>query len=417
MAGLASLKGAPWLERVETRAVVAALAAVGAEARFVGGTVRNALMGLPVTDIDLATPAEPERVMAAARAAGLTAIPTGLPHGTVTIVANHVPFEVTTLREDVETFGRHARVAFTADWAADARRRDFTMNALYCDGTGTVYDPIGGYGDLLARRVRFIGSARDRIREDYLRILRFFRFHAVYGVGPLDNEGLAASVRERHGLDHLSGERVRSELVRLLGAPRAVESLSLMAETGLLLAILGRVPRLNRLTALMAREAAAGRKPDPALRLAALAVVVREDAEALGGRLKLSNAEQATLMLAALPPVQGPELTTPNDRDATIYRLGGDAYSARALLTWAISDEGADDPGWLALIHRARTWVQPSLPVGGADVKALGLGEGPAIGRVLAAVEDWWIGAGFPPDGPELRAALARAVTGEKAGR
>src|SRR6185312_6892628 len=211
---LPSLAGADWLARRETQAVFAALAAKGFAARAVGGAVRNALLGCPVVDVDIATPARPEQVIAAAQAAGLAAVPTGLAHGTVTVIAAHVAHEVTTLREDVEAHGRHATVAFTDDWAADARRRDFTINALYCSAGGEVFDPLSGYADLMARRVRFIGDAGERIREDYLRILRFFRFTAAYGEGPPDRPALDACVRERAGLAVLSGERMREEMLR-----------------------------------------------------------------------------------------------------------------------------------------------------------------------------------------------------------
>ena len=227
---LPSLAGADWLARHQTQAVFDALAAKGFAARAVGGAVRNALLGRPVVDIDIATPARPEQVIEAARAAGLAAVPTGLEHGTVTVIAAHVPHEVTTLREDVETHGRHATVAFTDDWAADARRRDFTINALYCSADGEVFDPLGAYGDLGARRVRFIGEARERIREDYLRILRFFRLTAEYGAGPADAEGLGACVAERDGLARLSAERVRQEMLRLLAAPRAPELVRAMQD-------------------------------------------------------------------------------------------------------------------------------------------------------------------------------------------
>ena len=231
---LPDLGGAEWLKRPETRRVFAALAAEGAEARAVGGAVRNALMGTPVKDIDIATTALPADVMRLSKQAGLHAVPTGFEHGTVTVVADHVPFEVTTLRKDIETFGRHARVTFTTDWSEDALRRDFTMNALYCGAEGTVHDPLGGYADLVARRVRFIGDARQRIREDYLRILRFFRFLAEYGGGAApDPEGLAAAIAEKAGLAGLSGERIRTELLRLLGAPGAVDAARAMRDAEL----------------------------------------------------------------------------------------------------------------------------------------------------------------------------------------
>ncbi len=290
---LPSLAGADWLVRPQTRAVFDALAAGGFAARAVGGAVRNALLGRPVVDIDIATPARPEQVMAAARAAGLAAVPTGLAHGTVTVIADHVAHEVTTLREDVETHGRHATVAFTDDWAADARRRDFTINALYCSADGEVFDPLGAEADLAARRVRFIGEARQRIREDYLRILRFFRLTAEYGEGPPDPDSLAACVAEREGLARLSAERVRQELLRLLAAPRGPELVRAMQDYGVLAYVLPAAPRPALLARLAAIEAALGLAGDAVLRLAALAVELPDDADRLRDRLRLSNEEHA----------------------------------------------------------------------------------------------------------------------------
>ena len=294
-----SLKDADWLKRPQTVRVFSALSKDGVTTRAVGGAVRNTLLGLPVTEIDLATTALPERVMALAKAAGLKAVPTGIEHGTVTVIVDGMPFEVTTLRRDVETYGRHATVAFTEDWEEDAKRRDFTLNALYADRDGTVFDPLGGYGDLVAGRVRFIGEAEDRIKEDYLRILRFFRFNAYYGKGPLDPEGLAACVKLRAGLDQLSAERVAGELRRILVAPQAVRAIEALFDYGLLTDLLASAPRMIRFTRLVAAEEALGLAPDPALRLAALAVFVAEDAERLAERLRLSNAEQAVLLLGA----------------------------------------------------------------------------------------------------------------------
>jgi tRNA nucleotidyltransferase/poly(A) polymerase len=267
--------------------------------RAVGGAVRNALVGRPVADVDIATDARPEEVTRAAEAAGLKAIPTGLAHGTVTVVAGGRPYEITTLRQDVETHGRHATVAFTDDWAEDARRRDFTLNALYCGADGTLFDPLGGYPDLAARRVRFIGDADERIREDYLRILRFFRLTAEFAEGPADAGGLAACVRERTGLAVLSAERVRVELLRLLAAPRGAEIGALMQDYGLLPGVLGAAPRPTLLARLAAIETVLRFAPDPVLRLAALAVEVPEDAERLRDRLRLSNDEAAKLARAA----------------------------------------------------------------------------------------------------------------------
>ena len=258
-----NLAGADWLTRPQTRAVLAALAAKGFAARAVGGAVRNALLGRTVGDIDIATSARPEEVIAAARAAGLAAVPTGIDHGTVTVIADQVPYEVTTLRRDVATDGRHATVAFTDDWEADARRRDFTLNALYCDAEGQVFDPLGGYPDLVAQRVRFIGDAHERIREDYLRILRFFRFTAEYAAGPPDAAGLAACVSEREGLTRLSAERVRQELLRLLVAPRAAELVRAMQDYGILALVLPAAPRPALLAVLLPSRRGLAYRPMP----------------------------------------------------------------------------------------------------------------------------------------------------------
>ena len=294
-----SLKDAPWLKRPETARVFAALAAPGVETRAVGGAVRDSLLGLPVKEVDLATTALPQQVMALAVKAGLKAVPTGIEHGTVTVIADGVPFEVTTLRRDVETFGRHATVAFTDDWQEDARRRDFTLNALYAASDGTLFDPLGGYDDVLAGRVRFIGDAEARIKEDYLRILRFFRFNAYYGKGPFDRQGLRACVTLRGGMAQLSAERVAGEVRRILVAPQAMRAVEALFDYGLLAAILGGVPRLGRFGRLVAIEEALRREPDAMTRLAALAVFVSEDAGRLAARLHLSNAEQAVLALGA----------------------------------------------------------------------------------------------------------------------
>lgn len=245
-----SLAGAPWLVRPETRAVFDALARAGHEARAVGGSVRNALLGLPVNDVDIATPATPEAVTAAARAAGLAAHPTGIDHGTVTVVSGHIPHEVTTLRRDVETDGRRAVVAYSTDWAEDAARRDFTINALYADADGRVFDPRGtGLPDLDARAVRFIGDADARIREDYLRILRFFRFSACYSAGRCDEEGLAACARNRAGLTRLSAERVHAESIKIFASPAAalMVVVGAMLRHGFLPSLYGAAPYCGRL--------------------------------------------------------------------------------------------------------------------------------------------------------------------------
>jgi poly(A) polymerase len=400
-----------WLEAAETKAVFAAIAAGGYEARAVGGAVRNALIGRPVKDVDIATPAVPEEVVRLAAAAGLDTAPTGLKHGTVTVIAGGVPFEVTTLRKDVETFGRHATVAYTDDWTADARRRDFTINAFYCSADGRVYDLLGGYEDLAARRVRFIGDAHERIREDYLRILRFFRFTAEYAEGPPDPTGLSAAVSERAGLKMLSGERIHQELVRLLVAPRAVAAIETMYDHGLITELIGLAARPGLLRRLVEIEGGRGLAPQPMLRLAALAVEVAEDAEHLGDRLKLSNAERERLTRAATGNGHG--LGPAGDAaaiKAMIYRHGAQATRDVLLIAWARAGAGPGDPQWRAKLELADTWRAPKFPVTGKDVMALGVAPGPRVGELLARVEDWWIAAGFPDDRKLLLAQLQTAM-------
>jgi len=400
------LAAADWLIRPETQAVFAALAAPGFAARAVGGAVRNALLGRPVVDVDIATPARPNDVIAAVRAAGLTAVPTGIDHGTVTVVANHIPYEVTTLREDVETHGRHATVAFTDDWAADARRRDFTINALYCGADGEVFDPLGGYRDLAARRVRFIGDAGERIREDYLRILRFFRFTAEYGVGPPDSQGLGACVRERAGLARLSAERIRQEMLRLLVAPRGPELVGWMLSYGLIVAVLGVAPRPILLGRLAELEGGLGLSPDPILRLAALAVEIPDDADRLRDRLRLSNEEHRRLASAGgrMPEIgpDSPELVA----KSYLYAHGAARYRERVLLGWAQSGDPPDSAAWRARIALPERWPPPRFPLGGADVMALGVPAGPRVGELLRTLEAWWIAGGFVADEGALHAKL-----------
>lgn len=397
-----SLAGAEWLTLPETLAVLAALNGDGVETRAVGGAVRNALLGLPVTEIDLATTAEPDRVIALAERAGFKAVPTGIDHGTVTVVVEGKPFEVTTLRRDVETFGRHAKVAYTTSWEEDARRRDFTLNALYADRDGNVFDPIGGYGDLQAGRVRFIGEAKARIKEDYLRILRFFRFHAYYGKGAMDEEGLHAAVILRAGLEQLSAERVAGEMRRILIAPGAIGAVEALFDCGLLTTVLGGVPRLVRLERLVAIENANGLAPSSALRLAALAVFVEEDAERLADRLRLSNAEQAVLALGA--PSVDTELPGERAAKALLYRLGPEPYRSRLLLAWADADAPPEDVRWRNALALPGRWQAPVCPIDGNDVMALGELKGPGIGELLKRLEQTWIESDFTCDRDQLLA-------------
>jgi poly(A) polymerase len=390
--------------------VFAALLGAGFATRVVGGAVRNALLGRPVVDIDMATTAPPAAVIAAAAAAGIAAHPSGIAHGTVTLTLNHRAYEVTTLREDVETRGRHATVAFTDDWSQDARRRDFTINALYCNADGEVFDPLGGYPDLTARRVRFIGVAADRIGEDYLRILRFFRFTAEYAAGPPDADGLAACVAGRAGLRRLSGERVRQEMFRLLTALRGPELVDWMAAYGLILCVLPIAPRLGLLARLAGLEAAIGLAPDPVGRLAVLGVEVAEDAERLRDRLRLSGAEGAQLQRAACHIREIDPRAGECAAKACLYAEGERAYCERLLLAWARSGEPASSDVWRQRLELPRRWPPPRFPVGGADVVALGVAPGPRVGALLGALEQWWIAGCFTAEEAALRAHLAALI-------
>ena len=398
---LPSLAGAGWLIDPLLQRVLGALNADGGEARVAGGAVRNSLLDEPVDDIDVATTEVPARVMDLARQAGLEVHPTGVAHGTVTVVARDGPqaraFEVTTLRVDVATFGRHAEVAFTDDWAADARRRDFTMNALYCDRSGTLFDPVGGFPDLVARRVRFVGEPHARITEDYLRILRFFRFHARYGQGAPDREGLAACVALQEGLERLSAERIRQETLKLLVASGAVPSLRVMVETGIAGRILPTRYDLGRFGRMAEIDAARGLEADPVLRLAALCLGAPADAESLRQALRLSNAEFGRLrhLAHAVPPT--PALGA-NERRIVLYRMGPQGYCDAVRLAWA-SDEGAfGAASWRELLDLPEHWPVPRFPVSGADLAGRGIPSGPEMGRLLTRLEDWWMAAGFPAD-------------------
>jgi poly(A) polymerase len=403
-----SLRGQSWLERAEARAVFGALAAAGFEARAVGGAVRNALMGQPIGDVDIATPARPDDVMRAAAAAGLKCVPTGVEHGTVTVVSGHVGYEVTTLREDVETYGRRARIAFSTDWAADAKRRDFTMNALYCTADGSVVDPLGGYPDLVQRRVVFIGDARERIREDYLRILRFFRFHAEYARGEPDRQAVEACMRERRGLVGLSAERVRGELLKLLGAVNPVSAIRTMYDFGLLASILGVAPRLGLFERLVAREHAWQTGGDALLRLSALAVAVEEDAERVSDRLRLANAEREALIVVDNRAATVVTLGEAEARRA-LYRAEGENGWRRLVLAAAATMETSEET-LSRLRDLPKRWTAPHFPLRGADALALGLQAGPRVGEILRDLELWWIENDFAADESELRIRLGQMI-------
>lgn len=384
---------AEWLRRPSTQAVFAALERAGFEGRVVGGAVRNTLLGKAVTDIDIATPAMPEEVMAAAAAAGLGVVPTGLKHGTVTVIAAGAPHEVTTLRHDVETDGRHAVVAFSADWAQDAARRDFTINALYCDRHGRVFDPLGGYPDLKDRRVRFIGDPHARIREDYLRILRFFRFSAEYASGPLDNDGLKAAGELREGLRGLSAERVRAELLKMLAAPGGLDAVQTMAAHGFLSPLLGLAIYPSLLERAVQTEANAQSYPDPIFRLGLLAVGVHEHAEWLAKHLRLSGDEREDLLAIAAGHL-GPGASDPARARVQIYRRGERWHRLRMMsaAARAPADLGREI---MQLLESSLMWRSPTMPVAGRDLIALGFAPGPGMGDVLRRLEEAWVASDF----------------------
>jgi poly(A) polymerase len=404
---------AAWLQEAPLRDLIAVLDRAGEEARVVGGAVRNTLMGEPPGDIDLATTALPEEVVRRVAAAGFKAVPTGIEHGTITVVADSRPFEVTTLREDVETFGRHAKVAFGRDWKRDAERRDFTMNALSVAADGTLFDYVGGLADIAARRVRFIGDPATRIAEDYLRILRFFRFHAAYGHGAPDAAGLAACVAARAGLEQLSRERVRMEVLKLLLATHAVPTLAAMTEIGLLETVLGGVPLLASFANMVKLEAMLALAPDAVRRLGALGVSVTEDAERLRERLRLANAEYERLLSIADGWWQIVAEWQEQDARALLYRLGPEKFIDRMLVAWTRSPQGAADARWHALATLPARWSAPVFPLRAADFLARGLARGPALGAALRAAEAEWIAQGFPADAAAIAAIADAAASGE----
>lgn len=397
-----SLSDTAWINAPETVKVMAALeAASKGSARFVGGCVRNTLRGAPVDDIDIATQLTPEKVMAALRTAGVRAIPTGLEHGTVTAVCNSQPFEITTLRRDVETDGRRAVVAFTEDWAEDAARRDFRLNAIYADAEGALSEFIpGGIDDAEAGRVIFIGDPDERLREDYLRILRFFRFNAWYGAG-IDPSGLAACERQRQGLTQIAAERIWKELRKLLAAPDPAEAVMAMEGAGVLAQILPN-SSAGRLPALVQVEALVDEDTDAMQRFMALLPRRTRDVTQASDDLKLSNAERGRLLAwadaALMPPLGMPAAEV----RAAIYRHGVEAVLDRALIEAA---DSGDREAMLDVLSVTRGWAAPKFPVGGADVLELGV-SGPAVGQALAAVEDWWIAQDFAPDRATLLAQM-----------
>ena len=384
------LAGQAWLHAPAVRKLLEALMARGRPARFVGGCVRDGLLGIDQAgDLDLATAERPEQVMALLEAAGLDAIPTGLAHGTVTSIAPGWRFEVTTLRCDVAPDGRHAVVEFTDDFRADAARRDFTINAMSCDGEGRLFDYFGGRADLAAGRVRFVGPASQRIAEDYLRILRFFRFFARYGRPPPDAEALAACGAAADRIAQLSGERVQAEMIKLLEARDPLPALRLMADGGVLAQVVAGPPALDRLARLLALAPDA----DALLRLAAMLRGQDAAANELASRWRLSSRDAERLLALVQDPL--PDLSAPPaEQRRVLHRLGAAHYGDLAHLA-AAEDGGAALGEALA---QASAWQPKTLPLSGHDVMALGVAPGPAVGALLAKAEDWWVRHDFEPD-------------------
>jgi poly(A) polymerase len=397
MTGTRVLSDAPWLSSGPAARVLVLLNRNGEEARVVGGAVRNALMNIPIGDIDIATTALPDEVIRRARAAGIKSVPTGIEHGTVTLVVDAQPFEVTTLREDTETFGRKAIVRFGRDWVRDAERRDFTVNGLSVDAKGLVHDHVGGLDDIAAKRVRFIGDPNLRIAEDYLRILRFFRIHAAYGAGEPDRTGYLACIAGRAGLAQLSAERVRMEMLKLMVTEGAAAALVAMADGGLLLSIFGGIAYTGPFAAMVAAERSLGLKADPVRRLGALAVAVTEDARRLAVRLRLSNSETRALDSMGHRWWRLARMDEATAR-RRLYRLGADRYRDRLLLAWARAGGETPNARWRELATLSQRWSAPKFPLKAADFIARGIAEGPALGHVLALAEDAWLAADFPLD-------------------
>jgi poly(A) polymerase len=395
---------ASWLKDESLQRLLAVLAADGEAARVVGGAARNTLLGQKVSDIDIATTCLPEETLQRAIGAGFKAVPTGMDHGTITVVAHGRPFEVTTLRADIATDGRHAEVAYGRDWQVDANRRDFTMNALYVEADGTIIDLVGGLADVESRTLRFIGDPEQRIREDYLRILRFFRFFAWYGKGRPESEGLKACARLKDGLARLSAERIWSEVKKLLSAPDPSRALLWMRQAGVLTAVLPESEKwgIDTIHSLVKTEQELRWEIDPLLRLASMIPPDIGRIAEMASRLKLSNSERARLEAWAETAMPQPEISESgfakrlyrSDQQGMRDRLTLALVSARAE---AINDNSAMmRAGHLSkLLEYLDSYERPKFPVSGSDLLAAGLEKGPEIGKVQRALEDDWIKSGF----------------------
>jgi poly(A) polymerase len=417
---MTSVAGETWFQDAALQRILAILNADGGEARVAGGAVRNALMGLDVADVDIATTLRPEVVVERAKAAGIKSVPTGIEHGTVTLVVDGRGFEVTTLRRDIETNGRHAVVEFGTDWKADAERRDLTINALYADARGEVIDLVEGLKDLEKRTIRFIGDASQRIAEDHLRILRFFRFFAFYGSGRPDADGLRACARAKDRLSTLSAERVWAETKKLLSAPDPSRALLWMRQAGVLTEILPETEKwgIDSIHGLVAAEQSLGWTPHPLLRLAAIVPPDEPRLEALAKRLRLSNADALKLTRWASTPMP-PDEVTDVGFTRLLYRHGRPGMISRLKLALASARAGAeDDPVAMRksarlsqLLIKAEKYEKPAFPLTGADVLAAGVPAGKRVGEVLKELEEFWIGRNFIPERPELATRLSDMVS------
>ena len=390
-----------WMTRPDTCAVMDALEAAGGPgcARFVGGCVRKTLMNRPVDDIDIATTLSPEAVTAALEAAGLKAVPTGIDHGTITAVAKGRPFEITTLRRDVTTDGRRATVEYTQDWAEDAGRRDFRLNALYADRDGGIFDPTGeGVADALAGRIVFVGEPETRLHEDYLRILRFFRFLGWYGKGEPDSAALAACTALKDHVTTLAAERISKELLKLLAAEDPRPAVALMAKAGVLAVVLPTVGDMARFNALVEIETEQLFTCDPELRLAALLPDDQIAAARLAERLRLSNDQRDRLVAAMGAAPRITSWMSPREIRRAVYRLGARAFADRVKLTWAAANRSATTAQWRGQLALGEGWAPPAFPISGDEVMTAGVPKGPLVGQVLREIEDWWIDHDFLDD-------------------
>ncbi len=400
----ATLKNAPWLNHPSLQKLFAVMNEGGQETRVVGGAVRNHLLAAPVTDIDLATTLSPQQVIERAEKAGFKTIPTGIDHGTVTLVINGQTYEITSLRKDIKTDGRHAIVEYGTDWLQDASRRDFTMNALYVSHDGTLHDPLGtGQDDVKARKLRFIGTSEHRIQEDYLRTLRFYRLAAQYGEPPFDSAAIRATIKCRQGLANLSPERVNNELVKLLKAPLAKQILPLLYQNGLLSQILASAPNLIPALRGINIENHLNLPPNSMFRLSLLAVYHQGDIKRLKKLFKLSNAQEDTLQMSqaykALPPL---DVNAGDEHHKAHYVLGSQAYTLAFLTKWATGKHATNDQSITKLFQKESNRIVPTFPLSGKDLIYAGVQPGPDLGKKLKALENIWLEKNFTLTTDEL---------------